>query len=50
MHDQRDARDLTEDLREQLSGAAAIPAELRRLKPSGSADPNALLLDRIRAP
>ena len=50
MHDQRDARDLTEDLREHLSGAAAIPAELRRLKPSGSADPNAPLLDRIRPP
>jgi general secretion pathway protein D len=50
MHDQRDARDLTEDLREHLSGAAAIPAELRRLKPSGSADPNAPLLDRIQPP
>jgi len=50
MHDQRDARDLTEDLREHLSGAAGIPAELQRLKPSGSADPNAPLLDRIRPP
>jgi general secretion pathway protein D len=50
MHDQRDARDLTEDLREHLSGAAGIPAELQRLKSSGSADPNAPLLDRIRPP
>jgi general secretion pathway protein D len=48
MHDQRDARDLTEDLREHLSGAAGIPAELQRLRPSGSADPNAPLLDRTR--
>ena len=48
MHDQRDARDLTEDLREHLSGAAAIPWELQRLRPSGSADPNAPLIDRTR--
>jgi general secretion pathway protein D len=48
MHDQRDARDLTEDLREHLSGAASIPVELQRLKPSGSADPNAPLINRIK--
>jgi len=48
MHDQRDARDLTEDLREHLSGAATVPVELQRLKPSGSADPNAPLINRIR--
>ena len=48
MHDQRDARDLTEDLREHLSGAATVPVELQRLRPSGSADPNAPLLDRVR--
>ncbi len=47
MHDQRDARDLTEDLREHLSGAAAVPVELQRLKPSGSADPTGPLINRI---
>lgn len=46
MHDQRDARDLTEDLREHLSGAAAVPQELQQLKPSGSPDPQAPLLKR----
>ena len=40
LHDQRDARALTEDLRDQLINAAAIPAELSRLKPSGRTDPN----------
>jgi general secretion pathway protein D len=48
LHDQRDARALTEDLREHLSGAAGVPAELQRLKPSGSADPMAPLIDRMR--
>jgi general secretion pathway protein D len=50
MHDQRDARDLTEDLREHLSGAARIPVELQRLRPSGSADPGASLRDTLRPP
>ena len=40
LHDQRDARALTEDLREQLINAAAVPAEVRRLPLSGSPDPN----------
>ncbi len=41
MHDQRDARALTEDMREQLINAAAVPEQLNRLRPSGSPDPNA---------
>jgi general secretion pathway protein D len=44
MHDQRDARALTEDLREQLINAAAVPAELQNLRASGSSDPG----DRVR--
>ena len=40
VHDQRDARALTEDLRDQLINAAAVPAELSRQGPSGLADPN----------
>ncbi len=51
IHDQRDARALTEDLRDSLSGAAAVPAELRRLPPSGSSNPTAPLIDSFkRAP
>ena len=46
VHDQRDARSLTEDLRETLSGAAAIPQQLNQLLPSGSADPNQNLRTR----
>jgi general secretion pathway protein D len=41
MHDQRDARALTEDMREQLINAAAVPEQLNRLRPSGLPDPNA---------
>jgi general secretion pathway protein D len=41
MHDQRDALSLTEDLREQLINAAAVPDKLNALRPSGSADPGA---------
>ena len=41
LHDQRDARALTEDLREQLPRAAAMPYELQRLKVGGSNDPQA---------
>ncbi len=40
LHDQRDARALTEDLREQLINAAAVPAELRRQNQTGRDDPN----------
>jgi general secretion pathway protein D len=40
IHDQRDARAMTEDLREGLRQSAGAPNELRRLPPSGSADPS----------
>ncbi len=39
VHDQRDARALTEDLREQLPNAASVPDKLQRLPASGSDDP-----------
>ena len=39
VHDQRDARALTEDLRDQLINAAAVPSDLQRLPASGSNDP-----------
>ena len=38
IHDQRDAQALTEDLREQLSGAASVPYDSPGA--DGSADPN----------
>lgn len=41
IHDQRDARNLTQDLREQLPRAAIMPYELQRLPASGSDDPSA---------
>ncbi len=44
LHDQRDARALTEDLRDTLINAAAVPDTLKGLRPSGSADPG----DRVR--
>ncbi len=40
IHDQRDARALTEDLRDQLINAAGVPDEIGRLRPTGSPDPN----------
>ncbi|WP_172822939.1 type II secretion system secretin GspD [Granulibacter bethesdensis] len=40
IHDQRDARALTEDLRQNLRDAALVPQELNHLRPTGSADPN----------
>ena len=43
MHDQRDARALTEDLREQLINAAAVPNMLNNLRPSGQSDPSSRL-------
>ena len=45
--DQRDARSLTEDLRDQLRGAAAAPQQLNALAPSGSADPNDVVRRRL---
>ncbi len=47
IHDQRDARALTEDLRDSLVNAAAVPQELNGLPASGSADPNAKLRRRL---
>jgi general secretion pathway protein D len=44
VHDQRDARALTEDLRDQLINAAAVPDEVNRLRPTGASDPG----DRLR--
>ena len=41
LHDQRDARNLTEDLREQLPRAAFVPTDLQNLRQTGSADPSA---------
>jgi general secretion pathway protein D len=39
LHDQRDARALTEDLRQQLPRAAYVPEELQSLPRGGSDDP-----------
>jgi general secretion pathway protein D len=50
MRDQREARALTEDLREQLINAAAVPDRLGNLPTSGSPDPNARLRRRIGLP
>jgi general secretion pathway protein D len=50
LYDQRDARSLTEDLREHLSGAAAVPTDLQRLKASGSADPSDPVVERVKLP
>ena len=47
MHDQRDARTLTEDMREQLINAAAVPEQLNRLRPSGSPDPNVRIRQKV---
>ncbi len=47
IHDGRDARALTEDLREGLRGAAAVPETLRYLPPGGSADPLSPTRSRI---
>jgi general secretion pathway protein D len=44
IHDQRDARALTDDLRDQLINAAAVPGLLNNLRPSGQSDPS----DRLR--
>jgi general secretion pathway protein D len=43
VHDQRDARALTADLRDQLVNAAAVPGDLHGRPASGSADPGARL-------
>jgi general secretion pathway protein D len=48
LHDQRDARDLTQDLREHLAGAATTPAALEHLTPTGSPDPMGPLIDHAK--
>jgi general secretion pathway protein D len=48
VHDQRDARALTNDLREQLINAAAVPDRLNNLRPSGQSDPSARLRQQSR--
>ena len=48
IHDQRDARALTEDLRDQLINAAAVPAMLNNLRPSGESDPSARLRKQLQ--
>ena len=48
MHDQRDARALTEDMREQLINAAAVPEQLNSMQPSGSPDPNARIRNKLQ--
>ncbi len=47
LHDQRDARALTEDLREQLPRAAYVPEELQTLPRGGSDDPEQRARSRI---
>ncbi|MGH7059139.1 MAG: hypothetical protein ACREFH_02030, partial [Stellaceae bacterium] len=40
VHDQRDARALTEDLRSQVINAGLVPQQLERKGVSGAANPN----------
>jgi general secretion pathway protein D len=47
VHDQRDAKALTADLREELKNAALVPQESKSLKPSGSADPGEALRRKL---
>ena len=47
VHDQRDALAFTEDLREQLPSAAAVPQYLHNLPISGSDDPGAPLIRQL---
>ena len=42
VHDQRDARALTEDLRSQLLGASLVPQQVQRRGAPGVATPNGL--------
>jgi general secretion pathway protein D len=48
IHDQRDARALTDDLRDQLINAAAVPGLLNNLRPSGQPDPSARLRKQLQ--
>jgi general secretion pathway protein D len=47
VHDQRDAMALTQDLRDQLVNAAAVPSIAQSLPSSGSADPTEKLRQRL---
>ena len=47
LHDQRDARSLTQDLREQLPRAAAMPYELQSLPQQGQEDPQEKLRKQL---
>jgi general secretion pathway protein D len=48
IHDQRDARALTDDLRDQLINAAAVPNMLNNLRPTGQSDPSERLRRQLR--
>ena len=48
LRDQRDARALTEDLREQLPSAAELPDRLQHLPATGSDDPNAVVRQKLK--
>lgn len=48
LHDGRDARALTEDMRDQLINAAAVPANLNNLRTSGSYDPGETVRTRLK--
>jgi len=48
VHDQRDARALTEELRDQLINAARVPDDLQQSRASGSADPQRPVRRRLR--
>jgi general secretion pathway protein D len=48
IHDQRDARAATEELRAGLANAALVPQLLQGLKPSGSSDPGAGLRRKLK--
>ena len=46
IHDQRDARGLTQDMRRQMPNAALVPQEMRALGASGADDPGRPLRKR----
>jgi general secretion pathway protein D len=48
IHDQRDARALTDDLRDQLINAAAVPNMLNNLPATGQSDPSSRLRQQLR--
>ena len=48
LHDQYDARAMTDNLRQDLINAAALPVELQLNRPSGSEDPNRRTRERLQ--